>query len=160
MPTTTVSLAIIAALAALVPSASATAAHQPELVRRQYYSAWDWYPSYGAGFVLPGLTSAATLPVVGSAGVAPAAAAPTVPFVASTAASTAPFLAKRQHEYGGYSRYGGWGWGFPFVSLFNNEFDGVSNRANFNENTLYTNNINANQANDAVHSNTNNFVSG
>ncbi|KAJ1950571.1 hypothetical protein FBU59_000614 [Linderina macrospora] len=45
------------------------------------------------------------------------------------------------------------------VDAFNNNFDRVSNCANFNENTLYANNINANQACDAVHANTNTFNS-
>ncbi|KAJ1936022.1 hypothetical protein FBU59_005191 [Linderina macrospora] len=137
---------------------------EPELARRQYYGAWGWYPGYASNFGYPGAVSAAAIPAVGGAAVASTVAS-TVPFVASSvpfatsavAASAVPFLAKRQRGYGGY---GGWGWQFPFVSVFNNEFDRASNRANFNENTLYANNINANQANNAVHSNTNNFIAG
>ncbi|KAJ2460933.1 hypothetical protein GGF42_000521 [Coemansia sp. RSA 2424] len=57
---------------------------------------------------------------------------------------------------GGYGVYGGYGgYGYPFVSSFINEFDRNSNRANFNENTLYANNINANAVSDNVHAFTN-----
>ncbi|KAJ1662671.1 hypothetical protein GGF38_003299 [Coemansia sp. RSA 25] len=56
----------------------------------------------------------------------------------------------RYGEYGGYG-----GYGFPFVSSFTNEFDRNSNRANYNENTLYANNVNANAASDNVHAFTN-----
>ncbi|KAJ2332586.1 hypothetical protein GGI00_002720 [Coemansia sp. RSA 2681] len=61
--------------------------------------------------------------------------------------------------YGGYGGYGGCGGcGFPFVSSFTNEFDRNSNRANFNENTLYANNVNANAASDNIHPFTNSNV--
>ncbi|KAJ2810025.1 hypothetical protein FBU31_008080 [Coemansia sp. 'formosensis'] len=54
--------------------------------------------------------------------------------------------------FGGYGGYGGYGgFGFPFVSSFTNDFDRCSSRANFNDNTLYINNVNANAANDNVH---------
>ncbi|KAJ2873587.1 hypothetical protein H4R27_006569 [Coemansia aciculifera] len=69
---------------------------------------------------------------------------------------------KRWGGYGGYGGYGGiggyggyGGYGFPFVSSFTSDFDRNLNRANFNENTLYTNNINANAASDNVHAFTN-----
>ncbi|KAJ1956282.1 hypothetical protein EC988_001431 [Linderina pennispora] len=171
MITYSISLAVISALAALAPFASATASPQSELTRRQFYGAWGWYPGYTAGFGIPGVTSALAFPAVNSAVVSSAASASTIPFVdpvasASVAAPVVPFLAKRQWRYGGYGGYGGysgydgWGWGFPLVSSFNSVFDRASNRANFNENTLYSNNINANQANDAVHSSISSFVSG
>ncbi|KAJ2872264.1 hypothetical protein H4R27_006668 [Coemansia aciculifera] len=58
--------------------------------------------------------------------------------------------------YGGFGAYGGYGgYGFPFVSSFTTDFDRNSNRANFNENTLYANNVNANAASDNVHAFTN-----
>ncbi|KAJ2034772.1 hypothetical protein GGI03_000774 [Coemansia sp. RSA 2337] len=61
--------------------------------------------------------------------------------------------------YGGYGAYGGYGgyggYGYPFVSSFTSDFDRNSNRANFNENTLYVNNVNANAASDNVHAFTN-----
>ncbi|KAJ1907130.1 hypothetical protein GGI09_007565 [Coemansia sp. S100] len=58
--------------------------------------------------------------------------------------------------YGGYGGYGGYGsYGYPFVSSFTSDFDRNSNRANFNENTLYANNVNANAASDNVHAFTN-----
>ncbi|KAJ2094670.1 hypothetical protein GGI16_005465 [Coemansia sp. S142-1] len=59
--------------------------------------------------------------------------------------------------YGGYSGYGGYGGygGYPFVSSFTSDFDRNSNRANFNENTLYVNNANANAASDNGHAFTN-----
>ncbi|KAJ1920003.1 hypothetical protein GGI09_004566 [Coemansia sp. S100] len=61
--------------------------------------------------------------------------------------------------YGGYGSYGGYGgyggYGYPFVSSFTSDFDRNSNRANFNENTLYANNVNANAASDNVHAFTN-----
>ncbi|KAJ2878139.1 hypothetical protein H4R27_005938 [Coemansia aciculifera] len=54
--------------------------------------------------------------------------------------------------YGGIGGIGGYGgYGFPFVSSFTSDFDRNSNRANFNENTLYANNVNANAASDNVH---------
>ncbi|KAJ2340004.1 hypothetical protein GGH92_006461 [Coemansia sp. RSA 2673] len=53
--------------------------------------------------------------------------------------------------YGGYGRYGG----YPFVSSFTSNFDLNSNCANFNKNTLYVNNVNANTASDNVHTFTN-----
>ncbi|KAJ2645219.1 hypothetical protein GGF44_000095 [Coemansia sp. RSA 1694] len=56
-------------------------------------------------------------------------------------------------RYGGYGGYGGYG--FPFVSSFTNEFDRNSNHANYNENTLYANNVNTNAASDNVHAFTN-----
>ncbi|KAJ2745517.1 hypothetical protein GGI20_002121 [Coemansia sp. BCRC 34301] len=56
--------------------------------------------------------------------------------------------------YGGIGRFGGCGF-FPFVSSFTNDFDRNSNRANFNENTLFTNNKCANAASDNVHAFTN-----
>ncbi|KAJ2062650.1 hypothetical protein GGI17_002258 [Coemansia sp. S146] len=58
--------------------------------------------------------------------------------------------------YGGYGGIGGYGgYGFPFVSSFTNDFDRCSSCANFNENTLYANNVNANAANDNIHACTN-----
>ncbi|KAJ2251947.1 hypothetical protein GGI13_003565 [Coemansia sp. RSA 455] len=58
--------------------------------------------------------------------------------------------------YGAYGGYGGYGgYGYPFVSSFTSDFDRNSNRANFNENTLYVNNVNANAASDNVHAFTN-----
>ncbi|KAJ2506907.1 hypothetical protein IWW47_001357 [Coemansia sp. RSA 2052] len=60
---------------------------------------------------------------------------------------------------GGYGGYGGCGGcGYPFVSSFTNEFDRNSNRANYNENTLYANNVNANAASDNIHAFTNSNV--
>ncbi|KAJ2450957.1 hypothetical protein GGF42_004366 [Coemansia sp. RSA 2424] len=56
-------------------------------------------------------------------------------------------------RYGGYGGYGGYG--FPFISSFTNEFDRNSNRANYNENTLYASNVNANAASDNAHAFTN-----
>ncbi|KAJ2750716.1 hypothetical protein GGI19_004942 [Coemansia pectinata] len=80
-------------------------------------------------------------------------------------AGTQLALSKRCGGCGGYGGYGGYGvyggiggyggYGFPFVSSFTSDFDRNSNRANFNENTLYTNNVNANAANDNVHAFTN-----
>ncbi|KAJ2004437.1 hypothetical protein H4R26_002507 [Coemansia thaxteri] len=59
--------------------------------------------------------------------------------------------------YGGYGGlYGGYGgFGFPFASSFTSDFDRNTNRANFNDDTLYANNVNANAANDNVHAFTN-----
>ncbi|KAJ2241798.1 hypothetical protein GGI13_007197 [Coemansia sp. RSA 455] len=58
--------------------------------------------------------------------------------------------------YGAYGAYGGYGgYGYPFVSSFTSDFDRNSNHANFNENTLYVNNVNANTASDNVHAFTN-----
>ncbi|KAJ2834130.1 hypothetical protein GGI24_000543 [Coemansia furcata] len=51
--------------------------------------------------------------------------------------------------FGGYSGYGGFG--FPFVSSATNELDANTNCANFNENTLYANNVNANAASNNIH---------
>ncbi|KAJ1656211.1 hypothetical protein GGF38_004620 [Coemansia sp. RSA 25] len=60
---------------------------------------------------------------------------------------------------GGYGGYGGCGGcGYPFVSSFTNEFNRNSNRANYNENTLYANNVNANAASDNIHAFTNSNV--
>ncbi|KAJ1938102.1 hypothetical protein EC988_007693, partial [Linderina pennispora] len=131
----------------------------PELTRRRFYGAWNWYPGYATSFGFPGVTSVVAFPAVNNDVVES-----TISFVlpvatASIAASVAPFLTKRQYRYGGYGGYGGWSWGFPFMCLFDIGFDCVSDHANFSENTLYTSNINANQANDAIHSNTNNFAS-
>ncbi|KAJ1951345.1 hypothetical protein FBU59_000214 [Linderina macrospora] len=148
------------ALAVFAPSASAMPAPEPELARRQYGWGWGW------GF-----------PFVSSLNNEFDSVANRANFNENTLyanninanqandavhSNTNAFntFRKRQWEYGGYGGYGGWGWGFPLISAFNNEFDRVSNRANFNENTLFTSNISANQANDAVHSNTNNFISG
>ncbi|KAJ2813809.1 hypothetical protein H4S07_000393 [Coemansia furcata] len=50
---------------------------------------------------------------------------------------------------GGYSGYGGFG--FPFVSSVTNDVDANANFANFNENTLYANNVDANAANENIH---------
>ncbi|KAJ2890940.1 hypothetical protein IWW38_003858 [Coemansia aciculifera] len=53
---------------------------------------------------------------------------------------------------GGYGLYGGYGgFGYPFISSFTNDFGRNTNAANFNENTLYANNVNANAINDNVH---------
>ncbi|KAJ2698836.1 hypothetical protein H4218_003031 [Coemansia sp. IMI 209128] len=55
--------------------------------------------------------------------------------------------------YGGYGSYGGYGgFGFPFAASFTSDFDRNSNRAHFNENTFYSNNLHANAASDNVHS--------
>ncbi|KAJ2014163.1 hypothetical protein GGI14_005007 [Coemansia sp. S680] len=62
-------------------------------------------------------------------------------------------IVKRCGGCGGYGAYGGYG--YPFVSSFTSDFDRNSNRANFNENTLYVNNVNANAASDNVHAFTN-----
>ncbi|KAJ2036167.1 hypothetical protein GGI03_001094 [Coemansia sp. RSA 2337] len=63
---------------------------------------------------------------------------------------------KRYGGYGGYGGYGAYGgYGYPFVSSFTSDFDRNSNRANFNENTLYANNVNANAASDNIHAFTN-----
>ncbi|KAJ2683439.1 hypothetical protein IWW39_005504 [Coemansia spiralis] len=51
--------------------------------------------------------------------------------------------------YGGYGCYGGFG--FPVAASFTNDFDRCSNRACFNENTVYANNVHANAACDSVH---------
>ncbi|KAJ2808278.1 hypothetical protein H4S07_003440, partial [Coemansia furcata] len=54
--------------------------------------------------------------------------------------------------YGGFGGYGGYGgFRFPFVSSLTNDVDANSNIDNFNENTLYTNNVNANAASDNIH---------
>ncbi|KAJ2747475.1 hypothetical protein GGI20_000464 [Coemansia sp. BCRC 34301] len=55
---------------------------------------------------------------------------------------------------GGYGGYGGFGF-FPFVSSFTSDFDLNSNRANYNEDTLYANRVNANAASDNIHAFTN-----
>ncbi|KAJ2692744.1 hypothetical protein H4218_006280, partial [Coemansia sp. IMI 209128] len=52
-------------------------------------------------------------------------------------------LAKRRHGCGMCG-----GYGFPFAASLTNDFDRNSNRAQFNENTLFINNVNANAAND------------
>ncbi|KAJ2461745.1 hypothetical protein GGI02_005626 [Coemansia sp. RSA 2322] len=59
--------------------------------------------------------------------------------------------------YGGYGGlYGGYGgFGFPFASSVTTDFDRNANRAHFNDDTLYVNNVNANVANDNVHAFTN-----
>ncbi|KAJ2247974.1 hypothetical protein GGI13_004837 [Coemansia sp. RSA 455] len=58
--------------------------------------------------------------------------------------------------YGGYGTYGGYGgYGYPFVSSFTSDFDRNLNHANFNENMLHVNNVNANTASDNVHAFTN-----
>ncbi|KAJ1998335.1 hypothetical protein H4R26_005499 [Coemansia thaxteri] len=59
--------------------------------------------------------------------------------------------------YGGYNgQYGGYGgFGFPFASSVTTDFDRNANRAHFNDDTLYVNNVNANVANDNVHAFTN-----
>ncbi|KAJ2060339.1 hypothetical protein GGI17_003788 [Coemansia sp. S146] len=62
-------------------------------------------------------------------------------------------VTKRWGGCGGCGGYGGYG--FPFVSSFTNDFGRCSSCANFNENTLYANNVNANAANDNVHAFTN-----
>ncbi|KAJ2819802.1 hypothetical protein FBU31_005406 [Coemansia sp. 'formosensis'] len=55
-------------------------------------------------------------------------------------------------SYGGIGSYSGYGgFGFPLVASATNEFDANSNRANFNENTLYANNVNANAASNNIH---------
>ncbi|KAJ2253192.1 hypothetical protein GGI13_002843, partial [Coemansia sp. RSA 455] len=52
--------------------------------------------------------------------------------------------------YGGYGAYGGYGgyggYGYPFMLLFTSDFDRCSSCANYNENTLYANNVHANAA--------------
>ncbi|KAJ2696054.1 hypothetical protein H4218_004845 [Coemansia sp. IMI 209128] len=49
-------------------------------------------------------------------------------------------------------RCGGCGFGFPVAASFTNDFDRCSNHACCNENTVYSNNVNANAACDSVHS--------
>ncbi|KAJ2487210.1 hypothetical protein IWW37_005332 [Coemansia sp. RSA 2050] len=76
-------------------------------------------------------------------------------------AGAQPALAKRCGGCGGYGGYGGCGgyggyggyggFGFPFAASFTNDFDRNSNRACFNEDTLYANNVHANAACDSVH---------
>ncbi|KAJ2487297.1 hypothetical protein IWW37_005296 [Coemansia sp. RSA 2050] len=59
-------------------------------------------------------------------------------------------------RWDGYGVYGGYGsFGFPFAVSFASDFDRNSNRAHFNENTFYANNVHANAANDNVHAFTN-----
>ncbi|KAJ2685310.1 hypothetical protein IWW39_004346 [Coemansia spiralis] len=65
-------------------------------------------------------------------------------------AGTHSVLPKRCGGCGWYGGYGGLG--FPVAASFTNDFDRNSNRANFNENTLYSNNVHANAASDNVHS--------
>ncbi|KAJ2423344.1 hypothetical protein GGF41_003176 [Coemansia sp. RSA 2531] len=65
-------------------------------------------------------------------------------------AGTHLVLPKHCSGCGGYG-----GYGYPFVSSFTSDFDRNSNHANFNENTLYANNVNANAASDNVHAFTN-----
>ncbi|KAJ2436901.1 hypothetical protein GGF42_008805 [Coemansia sp. RSA 2424] len=61
-------------------------------------------------------------------------------------------FAKRWGGCGSYGGIGGYGsYGFPFVSSFTNDFDRCSSCADFNENTLYTNNKCASCASDNVH---------
>ncbi|KAJ2556626.1 hypothetical protein EV175_001879 [Coemansia sp. RSA 1933] len=61
--------------------------------------------------------------------------------------------------WGGYGGYGGWGgygggWGgFPFASSFTNALNANTNAANYNDDTLFVNNNDAN----AVNSNLNTF---
>ncbi|KAJ2238885.1 hypothetical protein GGI13_008204 [Coemansia sp. RSA 455] len=63
---------------------------------------------------------------------------------------------KRWDGYGAYGGYGTYGrFGFPNVVSVTNDVNRNSNRANFNENTLYANNVNANAASDNVHAFTN-----
>ncbi|KAJ1998882.1 hypothetical protein H4R26_005287 [Coemansia thaxteri] len=54
-----------------------------------------------------------------------------------------------RRQAGLYGRYGGFF--FPFASSVTTDFDRNANRANFNDNTLYVNNVNANVANDNAH---------
>ncbi|KAJ2838799.1 hypothetical protein FBU31_000836 [Coemansia sp. 'formosensis'] len=55
-------------------------------------------------------------------------------------------------DLGGLGGFGGYGgFGFPFVSSVTNDVDANANFANFNENTLYANNVNANAANENIH---------
>ncbi|KAJ1819909.1 hypothetical protein LPJ60_003504 [Coemansia sp. RSA 2675] len=59
---------------------------------------------------------------------------------------------KRWNGYGMYGGYGGYGgFGLPFAASFTNDFDRNSDCAHFNENTVYSNNVNANAASDNVH---------
>ncbi|KAJ2696762.1 hypothetical protein H4218_004393 [Coemansia sp. IMI 209128] len=67
-------------------------------------------------------------------------------------AGTHSVLSKRCGGCGWYGGYGGYGgYGFPIAASFTNDFDRNSNRANFNENALYSNNVHANAASDSVH---------
>ncbi|KAJ2821119.1 hypothetical protein FBU31_005008, partial [Coemansia sp. 'formosensis'] len=87
---------------------------------------------------------ARTISVLALAAIFSAAALP------HQSAGTHVALSKRYGGCGGYGGYGGigvlggyggyGGFGFPFVASATNEFDTNSNRANFNENTLYANN--------------------
>ncbi|KAJ2709778.1 hypothetical protein H4R19_004076 [Coemansia spiralis] len=54
--------------------------------------------------------------------------------------------------YGGVG-YGGWGWGsgfFPFAASSTNAFNANSNFANYHDDTLYVNNVDATTANSNV----------
>ncbi|KAJ1914366.1 hypothetical protein LPJ71_002318, partial [Coemansia sp. S17] len=63
---------------------------------------------------------------------------------------------KRWGRYGAYGGYGAYGrFGFPNVVSVTNDVNRNSNRANYHENTLYANNVNANAASDNVHAFTN-----
>ncbi|KAJ1665412.1 hypothetical protein IW140_003381 [Coemansia sp. RSA 1813] len=56
--------------------------------------------------------------------------------------------------YGGFGTGYGYGFGFPFASSFTNALNTNFNAANFNDDTLYVNNKDAN----AVNSNLNTFT--
>ncbi|KAJ1937092.1 hypothetical protein GGF37_005346, partial [Kickxella alabastrina] len=122
---------------------------------------------FGTGFVGPLTTGFATgaaiagtagFPFVNTAAIATGAA------VAGTAGfpfirrdhSTGDHLAKRcgggWGGCGGIGCGGGWGWGgFPFAANTVNAFDRDFYAANFNDNTLFVNNQNANVVSDNVH---------
>ncbi|KAJ1943992.1 hypothetical protein FBU59_002732 [Linderina macrospora] len=154
------SLLGLIALDAFAPSASAVPTPAPELARRQYGWGWGWgFPfvsSFNSEFDRVSSRANFNENTLYANNINANQANDAV----HSSTNTFNSFRKRQWGYGGYGGYDRWGWGFPFVSAFNNDFDRVSNHANFNENTLYANSINANQANDAVHSNTNNFISG
>ncbi|KAJ1952596.1 hypothetical protein EC988_003469 [Linderina pennispora] len=150
----------LVSLAAFAPSTSAVPTRMPELVRRQYGWGWGWGFPFMTAFNTE-LDSASNRANFNENTLyTNSLSTNQANDAVHSNTNTFNSFRKRQWGYGGYGGYGGWGWGFPFLSSFNNEFDRVSNRANFNENTLYTNNINANQANDVVHSNINSFISG
>ncbi|KAJ2488724.1 hypothetical protein IWW37_004572 [Coemansia sp. RSA 2050] len=75
-----------------------------------------------------------------------------VAFSLAAAANAHPQPHAHIKRWDGYGMCGGYGgFGFPFAASFTSDFDRNSNRANFNENTFYANNVHANAASDNVH---------
>ncbi|KAJ1943504.1 hypothetical protein GGF37_002616 [Kickxella alabastrina] len=154
MPNFTVT--VIAALAAAVVVIAPGATASPIL---PFVGAPGFF---GPGFVGPLTTSFATgAAIAGTAG---------FPFVNSAAIATGaaiagtagfPFI-RRNHSTGDHlaKRCGGWGWGgSPFAANAVNAFDRDFYAANFNDNTLFVNNQNANVVSDNVHAlNTANII--